>query len=236
MIVRWNLPLLVGKYLSLSFPVPDLSLDRFIEVLCQQPRSAAVSAELFSPDQVTALRDAGFLVSSGISRKASVPTAAGTRLASATISRQASGTVEAAGGEAAFDSLGGIGSARTNSSEVVTYGPGTELKLSLPNVGSYLRLLNDARVHFLELLGKSKYREAPLYLLRERWDGAVDSDNRVSNAKRLRGELAGVLPGRTKKWKQFYGLNFDWVLEECLGAGLVELFDTGSVGHGIRVV
>jgi len=108
--------------------------------------------------------------------------------------------------------------------------------LSLPNLGSYLRLINDARVHLLELLGKSKYREAQLHLLRERWDGAVESDSRVSTAKRLRGEFSGVLPGRTKKWKQFYGLNFDWILEECFGAGLVELFDTGSVGHGIRAV
>lgn len=140
------------------------------------------------------------------------------------------------GGEAAFDSLGGIGSARTTSTELITSRPGTELTLSLPNIGAYLRLLNDARAHLLELLGKSKYKEAPLYLLRERWDGAIDSDNKVSNAKRIRGEFAGVLPGRTKKWKQFYGLDFDWVVEECLGAGLVELFDTNSVGHGIRVV
>lgn len=182
------------------------------------------------------MRNAGFLVSPGISRRASVLTAAGSRLVPATISRQASGTVAAAGGEAAFESLAGIGSARINSSDTIGSGQGTGLLLSLPNIGAHLRLLNDARTHLLELLGKSKYKEAPLYLLRERWDGGIDSDNRVSSAKRIRGEFAGVLPGRTKKWKQLYGLNFDWVLEECLGAGLIELFDTGSVGHGVRVV
>jgi len=195
-----------------------------------------VSANLFSPTEITALRNAGFLVSAGISKRSRGPTALGSRLAPATISRQASGTVAAAGGEAAFDSLGGIGSARTDVSETIISGPDLEFTLSLPNTGAYLRLLNDARTHLLELLGKSTYKEAPLYLLRERWDGAVDSDNRVSSAKRLRGEFARVLPGRTKKWKQLYGLNFDWVLEECLGAGLVELFDTSSVGHGIRVI
>lgn len=88
----------------------------------------------------------------------------------------------------------------------------------------------------MTLLGKSKYREAPAYLLHERWDGAVDSDNRVSNAKRVRGEFAGILPGRTKKWKQLWGAEFGWILEECLGAGLVELFETGSVGRGVRAV
>ncbi len=42
-------------------------------------------------------------------------------------------------------------------------------------------------------------------------------------------------PGRTKKWKEFYGLNFDWLLAEAAGAGLVELFETGSVGRGVRL-
>ncbi len=189
-----------------------------------------------SAGEITALRSTGFLISSGISMKSSVATAAGDRLTSASISRQASDSVKAAGGEAASNSLGGIGSVRSDSCDLVTSGSSSELTLSLPNTGLYLRLVNDARAHLLHLLGKSKYSEAPLHLLRERWDGAVDSDNRVSNAKRIRGEYAGVLPGRTKKWKQLYGLNFDWVLEECLGAGFVELFNTGSVGHGIRVL
>ena len=219
-----------------GFSTLDTCLGKLIELLHQQPCSSTVSVKSLSAGEITALRNAGFLVSSGISKKSSVATIAGNRFTPAIISRQASGSVEAAGGEAAFESLGGIGSARSNSCDLVTTGSGSELTLSLPNIGVYLRLINDARAHLLHLLGKSKYKEAPLYLLRERWDGAVDSDNKVSNAKRVRGEYAGVLPGRTKKWKQLYGLNFDWVLEECLGEGLVELFDTGSVGHGIRVV
>lgn len=108
--------------------------------------------------------------------------------------------------------------------------------LSLPNTGPYLRLLSAARAHFLSLLKQSKYHEAPLTLLRDRWDGAVESDRSYSVAKRIRGEFSGVLPGRTKKWKEFNGVSFQWILEETLGAGLVELFDTGSVGPGIRCV
>ena len=51
-----------------------------------------------------------------------------------------------------------------------------------------------------------------------------------------RGEYFGVLPGRTKKWKEFYGLSFDWLLAEAVSTALVELFETGSVGRGVRLV
>lgn len=210
--------------------------DKFIELLHQQPHWAAVSVQVLSPSEITACRDAGLLVSSAISRKSSGKIASGLRLGPATISRQASGSIAAAGGEAAFDSLGGIGNARTGGSQAMTLNSATELRLSVPNMGAYLRLVNDARIHLLELLGKSKCKQAPLYLTRERWDGAVESGSSVSQAKRSRGEFAGILPGKTKKFRQLYGLNFDWIVEECLGAGLVELFDTSSVGHGIRVV
>lgn len=73
-------------------------------------------------------------------------------------------------------------------------------------------------------------------LLHERWDGGIMGDDPASRAKKARGESTAVLPGRTKKWKQFYGLRFEWVLEECVGAGLVECFETGSVGIGVRAV
>lgn len=94
----------------------------------------------------------------------------------------------------------------------------------------------DARNHLLALLNKTKYKEMPLSALRERWDGGVTANDIKAERKKLRGEFAGVLPGRTKKWKTFYGMRFDWVLEECLGAGLVELFETGSVGRAVRAI
>lgn len=108
------------------------------------------------------------------------------------------------------------------------------LFLSLPNTGTYLRLLGAGRAHLLALLRRSRCGEAPLSLLRERWDGAVETDKSFHLAKRARGEFAGILPGKTKKWKDMYGMQFRWVLEEALGAGLVEIFETGSVGPGIR--
>ena len=95
--------------------------------------------------------------------------------------------------------------------------------------------MNAARSHLVSLISKSRFKEIPLYLLRERWDGGVLADDSAAKAKKYRGEFAGVLPSQTRKWKQYYGLSFDWVLAECLGAGLIELFETGSVGRAARI-
>ena len=73
-------------------------------------------------------------------------------------------------------------------------------------------------------------------MLRERWDGGIAGDDAAARSRKARGEFTRVLPGRTRKWKQFYGLAFDWVLGECVGAGMVELFETGSVGKAARVI
>lgn len=106
--------------------------------------------------------------------------------------------------------------------------------LTLPNMGPYLRLLGAARSQMLSTLKKSSHGEMPMDLLQDRWDGSVETNTLFSAAKRARGESTGVLPGRTKKWKELYGVNFRWALEEALGAGFIEVFDTGSVGPGVR--
>ncbi|KAI9792077.1 MAG: hypothetical protein M1816_003059 [Peltula sp. TS41687] len=111
---------------------------------------------------------------------------------------------------------------------------GQSSDFTLPSTGPYLRLLFSARSHLMSLLTKSRFKEAPLDFLRERWDGGIATDDPASKAKKARGEFVGVLPGKTRKWKQFHGLRFEWVLGECVGAGLMELFDTGSVGKGVR--
>ena len=109
------------------------------------------------------------------------------------------------------------------------------MTFSLPSTGVYLKLLTSARLHLLALLKQisPRYKEATMELLKEKWDGNIPNDA-ASRAKRARGEWTGVLPGKTKKWKDFYGLEFEWVLEECVGSGLAEIFDTGSVGIGVR--
>ena len=214
----------------------DSVVDDFLEVLAQNPRATSLPARSLQPSHASALIKEGYLVSSSLAGTTRGSLSGASIVAPPAISRAASGSWAAVGGEAAFEKLGGVGMPQRHNSEPKASSTGNELVFSTPNIGPYLRLLYAARSHLLELLGKSKYREAPLYLLRERWDGAVESDSLVSMAKRARGEFAGLLPGRTKKWKDFFGLDFDWALQECLGAGLVELFETNSVGDGVRVL
>lgn len=123
---------------------------------------------------------------------------------------------------------GGTGKHRDTASTFYTF--------SLPNTGAHTKLLVDARVHLLALLKRSPYKEAPLELLQQRWDGGITGNQDIADKKHARGEFAGILPGRTKKWKSFHGLRFEWILGECVGAGLIELFETGSVGRAARIL
>ncbi|KLU84215.1 hypothetical protein MAPG_03260 [Magnaporthiopsis poae ATCC 64411] len=75
---------------------------------------------------------------------------------------------------------------------------------------------------------------APEDMLRQRWDGGVGGGGGVRQARG--GVRFGVIPGRTRRWKEFSGLRFDWILAEAVGSGLVEVFETGCVGRGVRLV
>lgn len=204
----------------------------------------------FSSAEVTALMRAGFLTSSAQALNSantftgphSASPGTGTSISS--IARAASGSVAAVGGEDAIYGAGGRGGIRRSSSQFTAqtdketqqaFNEGEELKLSLPGTGPYLRLLTEARSHLVSLITKFRFREVPLYLLKERWDGGISADNPAAKAKKYRGEFSRVLPSRTRKWKHFYGLSCDWVLSECLGGGLVEVFETGSVGRAVRI-
>ena len=207
----------------------------FMDVLARSPRVTSLSSNQLPPAHIVALSKAGFLVSLSASASRNLSFSGSSLVATPSISRAHSGTSAAVGGDSAFENLGGSGAAKRHGSTKRSHQFG-ELGLSVPNLGPYLRLLNAGRNHLVDLLGKAKYKEAPLYLLRERWDGAVDNDGSVSTAKKIRGEFSEVMPAKTKKWKNLKGLSFDWVLEECLGAGLIELFETRSVGLGVRAI
>ncbi|KAI1409756.1 serine-threonine protein kinase 19-domain-containing protein [Hypoxylon sp. FL1857] len=150
------------------------------------------------------------------------------------ISRQPTGSLGAVGGEGVVHRSGGSGAGSLGMSWLDT--GATELRLAVPGNGTFLKLLSSALDHLVSLLGKSRFREAPETVLRDRWDGGIAKEEARYAAKRSRGEFAGILPGQTRKWRQFYGLSFDWVLQEAVGSGLVEVFETRSVGRGIRAV
>lgn len=163
----------------------------------------------------------------------------GTMLSLHSISRAAAGSFAAVGGSDALHSSGGSGGARSGGSgaRLLPGAGGGDLSLAVPGQGAYLKLLTAALTHLTTgLLGKASYKEMPEGLLRERWDGGVANESRQHAGKKSRREFTGVLPGRTRKWKEFSGLAFDWVLHEAVGAGLVEVFETGSVGRAVRLL
>lgn len=241
----------VTLYEDLERLVQESGLDEeiaktLLKRLQDNPLLLNLPGNAFTASQATALKQAGFLTSSsqGLQPSTSFTHAAspGTLTSLLSISRAASGSMAAVGGESAIHDAGGSGTAsgiRRSSSQLrnaTPTDPTRTFQISLPNTGPYLRLLTAARTHLLALLQKSRFKEMPLYMLQERWDGGIASDDPAAKAKKYRGEFSGVLPARTKKWKQFYGLRFEWVLAECLGAGLLELFETGSVGRAARIV
>lgn len=226
-------------------------IDAYVHQLQTNAQSSSIRPGTLTTDEATLLMRAGFLSAASqplnttnvFARPDKISSATMTSMAS--IARAASGSLDAIGGHGAVHAAGGGGSGglRATRSEGATdetskkdIKDGRELQFALPSTGSFLKLLTDARSHLITLLSKSKYNEAPLYLLRERWDGGVASNEQAARSSMHRKGFEAVLPGRTRKWKQFYGLRFDWILEECVGAGLVEVFETGSVGRGVRIV
>ena len=151
-------------------------------------------------------------------------------------SSAATGSFGAIGGQGAVQEAGGGGSTlATKDSREPSVRVGSEMTFSLPGTGVYLKLLVEARQHLLRLLKQisPRHKETTWELLREKWQGNVLNDA-ISKAKRERGEFSGVLPGKTKIWREFYGMEYDWIVEECVGSGVLECFDTGSVGIALR--
>lgn len=197
--------------------------DKFLHVLRQIGSSSAIPPGVFTIDEYRALVRAGFVVSASSLTKGSLDVAALPNLPSSTASPASRNDQQQQH----------LPSDQNDGNRFHT----ATLYVSLPNTGPYLRLLSTTRVHLLSLLRKTPSHSAPLSLLRDKWDGAIESPEKSFHvAKRARGEFAGILPGRTKKWKDLYGVSLRWVLESCLGAGLVEVFETGCVGPGVRAI
>ncbi|CAK7239750.1 MAG: hypothetical protein STHCBS139747_001185 [Sporothrix thermara] len=166
------------------------------------------------------------------------------------VARAASGSYDAVGGIGAVYTAGG-GGARGRYSASRTSGgsngsaagaalaavPTEDLLLSIPGHGTFVKLVSGALAYLIGIIARTSHRETLETSLRERWDaGGSIAKRRGPGAGSGGGAFRRVPLSRTKKWKEFYGMSFDWVLAEALGAGLVELFDTGSVGRGVRLL
>lgn len=184
---------------------------------------------LTSPNALTAMLGDLFLPPGSSSSLATVSSAG---------SRAATGTLAAVGGAGAVHESGGSGNTlatRDNRPSSTIKGKEREMTFALPGTGIYLKLLVAARQHLLHILKSisPRHREATMEILKEKWEGNTPNDP-LNRLKRERGEWGGVLPGKTKRWREFYGMRFECVLAECVGGGLVELFDTGAVGMAVR--
>ncbi|KAL8857070.1 MAG: hypothetical protein Q9178_006362 [Gyalolechia marmorata] len=218
------------RMLDRAEAVSDGLKEKLLSYLRSQPPSPNICSSSFTPIELSALKRAGFVTSSipqsDLSAYSGIPSTRSTNFSN--ISRAASGSLAAIGGSGAVIEAGGtLGLCR---SSAVHETPACLLQMALPNTGPFLRLINEARSHLISLIRRS----SSVQVIRERWDGGIAGDDPASRAKELRGGFAKVLPARTRKWKQFWGLRFDWVLAECVGSGNLELFSTGSVGLGVR--
>jgi hypothetical protein len=139
------------------------------------------------------------------------------------VSRYASGSVSAVGGPNAVHLAGGGGGApslthaSSATSSLSSSSPSSPLglRLAVPGHGRYLKLAEAAVDWLREALGRTQWGECPEVWLRERFEG---------------GGLYGT------RWKEFWGLEWEWLVGEAVGLGVVELFETGSVGRGIRAL
>lgn len=216
--------------------------EKYISLLSTHRTSPTTPTTWLSDSEERDLVNAGFLTSpnalSSMLGDLFMPLGSSNSLASVSSagSRAATGTLAAVGGAGAVHDSGGSGSTlATRGMRPSAIGKEREMTFALPGTGIYLKLLVAARQHLLQILKSisPRHREATIEILKEKWEGNTPNDP-VNRLKRERGEWAGVLPGKTKRWREFYGMRFDCVLAECVGAGLVELFDTGAVGMAVR--
>ncbi|QPG99661.1 hypothetical protein C2857_002289 [Epichloe festucae Fl1] len=173
-----------------------------------------------APGQVDELVRAGFLTSCSTAVPGNTlhvrPEDRTTLTSIEHVSRFASGTVSAVGGQNAIHLAGGGGGGgggAANGQRQRRDAEVSSFRIALPGHGRYLKLADGAVDWVREALGRTTWGEGPESWLRERFEG---------------NGLYGT------RWKDFWGVEWEWVLGHAAGLGVVEVFDTGSVGKGVR--
>ncbi|QIW96791.1 hypothetical protein AMS68_002309 [Peltaster fructicola] len=230
-----------------SCSLSDELKDKYIELMKSKSTSLSTRTDNFSSAEIRALVTSGCLttpaaLTASLGDLFKAPTTSSLLNVSSAGSSAPTGTFAAIGGIGAVHENGGSGSMLATSSTRAAPNArqnelqAREMTFSLPNTGAYLKLLASARTHLIFLLRQMspKWKEGTIDLLKEKWNGSLGNAE-VGEKKRVRGESSGLLVGRTRKWREFMGLEFDYVLAEALGSGVVEIFDTGSVGPAVRL-
>ncbi|KAL5087248.1 hypothetical protein Trisim1_007985 [Trichoderma cf. simile WF8] len=191
--------------------------EQFLEFLKKNPTAQTLPRGAVTHAQTDELVRAGFLTSS---LKAAPGTTLHVRPEDRTtltsihhVSRFASGSVSAVGGQNVLHLAGGSGGAPTLTGSSLASSEASDFRIAVPGHGRYLKLAEGAVDWLRELLDKTRWGEAPEVWFRERFEG---------------GGLYGT------RWKDFWGVEWEWVLGQAVGLGIVEVFETGSVGRGVR--
>ncbi|PHH79221.1 hypothetical protein CDD80_5388 [Ophiocordyceps camponoti-rufipedis] len=194
--------------------------EALVVYLRRNPTSQTLSEGVLSSDHTDELLRAGFLTSwtrttpGGDSRLDARPEDRTTLTSVERVSRFASGSVSAVGGQQAVHLAGGGGGSRLGGIQTGAVESGV-LRLSLPGLGRYLKLGSEAVDWVRETLGKTRWGEGPESWLRDRFEA---------------GGLTGM------RWKEFRGLGWEWTIGLAVGLGVVEVFETGAVGRGVRAL
>ncbi|ODA81770.1 hypothetical protein RJ55_00274 [Drechmeria coniospora] len=205
-----------------SAGVSDVTAGRFLAFLKANPSEQMLARGQLTNAETDELVRAGFLTSAGHatpgSRLLVRPEDRTTLTSIQHVSRFASGTVSAVGGQNAIHLAGGGGGrgvASSSSASASASTASTSFRIAVPGHGRYLKLAEGAVNWLREALGKTAWGEGTEDWLRERFEG---------------GGLYGA------RWKEFWGLDWSWLIGEAVGLGIVELFDTGCVGRGVRAL
>ncbi|UKZ79568.1 hypothetical protein TrVFT333_007326 [Trichoderma virens FT-333] len=193
--------------------------EQFLEFLTKNPTAQTLPRSAVTHAQTDELVRAGFLTSS---LQAAPGTTLHVRPEDRTtltsihhVSRFASGSVSAVGGQNALHLAGGSGGAPTLTGSSLASSEASNFRIAVPRHGRYLKLAEGAVDWLREMLDKTRWGEAPETWFRERFEG---------------GGLYGT------RWKDFWGVEWEWVLGQAVGLGIVEVFETGSVGRGVRAL
>ncbi|KAM0670104.1 hypothetical protein ACQRIT_002616 [Beauveria bassiana] len=192
--------------------------EAYTTFLERNPTAQTLGSEVLTDAQTDELVRAGFLTSAAT--RATPGTTLHVRPEDRTTltsiqraAQSASGTLSAVGGQNALHNAGGSGSG--SGGFLSTAAAADCYRVAVPGHGRHLKLAEAALDWLRETLGRTKWGEGPEDWLRERFEG---------------GGLYGP------RWKEFQGAEWAWVLGEAVGLGVVEVFQTGSVGRGVRAL
>lgn len=198
--------------------------NEFLMFLKQNTTAQTLSRGTLTNAQIDELVRAGFLTSSLQAIPGSTlhirPEDRTTMTSIHHVSQFASGTVSAVGGPNAIHLAGGGGGGSSSNSRsalaLTDLASGAlDFRIAVPGHGRHLKLVEGSADWLREALGRTKWGEGPESWLKERFEG---------------GGLYGT------RWKEFWGVEWQWVIGEAVGLGIVEAFETGSVGRGIRAL